>query len=53
MAISPDWPSSVTSLPLSSISFMSVLGTGTPIVPVYSLEVTGLHEAIGLVSDRP
>ena len=53
MAISPGWPGCVTSRPSSSSSFRKVLGSGTPMLPVNSREVTGLQLTVGLVSDRP
>ena len=53
MAISPRSSRLNTSLPLSSTSFIMVLGTGTPMEPVNSVLVTGLQLATGLVSDRP
>ncbi len=52
MQISPGWPSG-TSLPSSSRIEISVEGSGKPIVPLYSVTVTGLHVTHGDVSDKP
>jgi hypothetical protein len=40
-------------LPSSSSSFIQVLGSGTPMVPLYSVLVAGLQLAVGEVSLRP
>ncbi|MNV90916.1 hypothetical protein D3C71_1853460 [compost metagenome] len=53
IAISPGCPSVVTSWPSSSSNFRRVLGSGTPMVPVYSVAVMGLQLTVGLVSDNP
>lgn len=52
MQISPGSPSG-TSLPASSRIVTSVDGSGSPIVPLYSVAVTGLQVATGDVSDSP
>src|SRR6218665_1380544 len=53
MAISPGWFGCVTGLPSSSISFIQVLGIGTPMVPLNSVAVTGLQQTEGLPPEKP
>jgi hypothetical protein len=52
IAISPGVPIG-TSLPASSMSFMSVFGMGMPMLPLKEVLSTGLQLTEGDVSDRP